>query len=63
MCLIVQLSSSEKVRNGPDYFGGMGRGGCWGVMVIGKLSILSATSDPLKLHIIAIYLHITIPTI
>ena len=34
------ISSSEKVRNDPVYFGGMG-GGCWGVMVIGKLSILS----------------------
>ncbi len=33
------ISYSEKVRNVPDYFGGMG--GCWGVMVIGKVHHIS----------------------
>ncbi len=36
-----QLSFSMLSGNGPDYFGGMGGGGGCGVMVIGKLSILS----------------------
>ncbi len=31
----LHVSSSEKVRNGPDYFGGMGAGvlGCYGYII------------------------------
>ena len=36
---LMKISLSEKVRNGPDYFGGMEGGGCWGVMVIGSFKI------------------------